>query len=76
MCSSAYHAIMIITCPRIRCAVHIFTYTIASYRIAEGSVSSSTRGTDRGRPIGNPGIGGARGRGAKREPARVRGSST
>jgi hypothetical protein len=52
------------------------SYVIASYRIAEGSVSSSIRGAGRGRPTGNPDTGGARGRGARRGPARVRGPST
>jgi hypothetical protein len=44
--------------------------------IAGGSACSSTRGAGRGRPTGNLGIGGARGRGARKGPARVRGSST
>jgi hypothetical protein len=54
----------------------LHTYTNASYRIAGGSASSSTRGAGRGRPTGNPGTRGARGRGARRGPARVRGPST
>jgi hypothetical protein len=76
MCSSTYHVIMIIACHRIRCTVCIFTYTIASYRIAGGSAGSSVRGADRDRPTGDPGTGGARGRGTRRGPTRVRGSST
>jgi hypothetical protein len=44
--------------------------------IAGGSASSSTRGAGRGRPTGNPNTRGARGRGARRGPARVRGPST
>jgi hypothetical protein len=72
MCSSTYHVIMIIACHRIQCTVCISTYTIASYRIAWESVSSSAREADRDQPTGNPGTGGAKGRGARRGPARVR----
>jgi hypothetical protein len=45
-------------------------------RIAEGSASSNTRGAGLGRPIENPGTRGARGRGARRGPVRVRGPPT
>jgi hypothetical protein len=54
----------------------IITYTDASYMIAGGSTSIGTRGAGRGRPIGNLDIGGARGRGARRGYARLRGPST
>jgi hypothetical protein len=60
MCLSAYHVIMIIAVHRIWCTVCIFTYTIASYRIAGESASSSARETDRVRSTRNPGTGGAR----------------
>jgi hypothetical protein len=76
MCSSAYHVIMIIACHRIRCTVCIFTYTIASYRITGESASSSARGTDRVRSTRNPGIGGARGRRARRGSTWVCGPPT
>jgi hypothetical protein len=44
--------------------------------ITEGSISIGIRGAGRGRPTGNPGTGGARGRGARRGSDRVRGPST
>jgi hypothetical protein len=49
MCLSAYHVIMIMAFHRIRYTVCMFTYAIASYRIAGGVASSSTEeqtGTD------------------------------
>jgi hypothetical protein len=51
--SSPFHTTMSITCHRIRCATCIINYTVASYRIAGGSASSSTRGAGQGRRIGN-----------------------
>jgi hypothetical protein len=51
-------------------------YALKIYVVAGGSASSSIRGADRGRLTGTPGIGGARGRRARREPARVHGSAT
>ena len=53
----------------------ISTYTSASYRIA-GVASSSSGRADRDRSTRSLGTGGARGRGARRGLARVRGSST
>jgi hypothetical protein len=76
MCSSTYHVIMIIACHRIQCTVCIFTYTIASYKIAEGSTGSSANEADRDRPTGNLDTGDARERRARRGSVRVRGSST
>jgi hypothetical protein len=76
MCSSAHHVIMIIACYRIRCTVCIFTYTLASYRIACGSASGSARGTDWVRSTRNPGIGGARGRWERRGSSLVCGPPT
>jgi hypothetical protein len=67
---------MSIICHLIWCTNCIITYINASYRIAGGSTSSGTRGAGQGRPIENPGTGGARGRGARRGSARVRGPST
>jgi hypothetical protein len=43
----------------------IITYTNASYMITGESTSIGTRGAGQGRPIGNLGTGGARGRGAR-----------
>jgi hypothetical protein len=54
----------------------IITYTNASYRIAGENISIGTREAGWGRLIGNPGTGGARGRGARRRSARVHGPST
>jgi len=48
------------------CTFLIATHMYASYRITGGASSSSARGAGRGRPVGDPGIGGARGRGARR----------
>ena len=52
------------------------TYTSASYRIAAGVASSSPVRADQDRSTRSPSIGGARGRGARRGLAGVRGSST
>jgi len=54
----------------------ISTYTSASYRIAGGVASSSSERADRGRSTRSLGTGGARGRGARRGLAGVRGSPT
>jgi hypothetical protein len=50
----------------------MFTYAIASYRIAGGVASSNIGRADRGRSAGTPGIGGVRGRGARGGLAQVR----
>jgi hypothetical protein len=70
MFSSAYH--VIIAFHHIHCTVCMFTYTLASYRIAGGIASSSTGRAGLDRSAGAPGIGGVRGRGARRGAARVR----
>jgi hypothetical protein len=56
---------------RIRCTVYMFTYAIASYRIAGGVAGSSAERVDLDRSARAPGTGGARGRGARRGVARV-----
>jgi hypothetical protein len=67
MCSYAYHVIMAFH--RIRCTVYMFTYVIASYKIAGGVVGSSAGGADLDRSARAPGTGGARGRGTRRRVA-------
>jgi hypothetical protein len=50
----------------------MFTYALASYRIAGGVAGSSVGGADLERSARSPGTGGAQGRGARRGVAQVR----
>jgi hypothetical protein len=76
ICSSSYHAIMIIVYHRIRCTIYMFRYVLASYRIAGGVASSSLRGADRVRSIRSSGTGGVRGRRVRRGSTWVCGPPT
>jgi hypothetical protein len=69
MCSSAYHVIKAFH--RFRCIIRMFTYALASYRIAGGVTGSSTEGASLDRSAGAPGTGGAQGRRTRRGAARV-----
>ena len=59
-------AFMLIIPHSIPCTFLLVTHTYVSYRIAGGASSSSARGAGRGRPVGDPGTGGARGLVARR----------
>jgi hypothetical protein len=65
---SSYH--------RIRCTVHMFIYTLASYRIAGEVASSSSGGANQVRSTRSSGTGGVRGRRARRGSTWVCGPPT
>jgi hypothetical protein len=65
---SSYH--------RIRCTVYMFTYALASYRIAGGVTSISSGGADRVRSTRSLGTEGVRGRRARRGSTWVCGPPT
>jgi hypothetical protein len=70
MCPSAYHVIKAFY--RIRCIIRMFTYALASYRIAGGVAGSSIGRASLDRSAGALGTRGARGRRARQGAARVR----